>query len=95
MLIITEAAAAVLRNLLHRAPAANRGGLRLVANDDTPGEPGVQMSLISRPFPGDLVAIGDPLTYLASCSVDTLRDQVLDAGRPDDPTGLRLVPSAA
>lgn len=95
MLIITDTAAAVLRALLDSAQPAGRGGLRLVENRDTPGEPGVQMSLVAHPAPGDLVAADDPPVYLARGSADSLRGQVLDAERPDDPTALRLLPRAA
>lgn len=100
MLIITDTAAAVLRTIIRTAPADSRGGLRLQANEDTPGEPGVQMSLVARPQPGDLVAVSDPLVFLSACSVNTLRDQILDTelpdtAPPDDPTALRLLPRAA
>jgi Fe-S cluster assembly iron-binding protein IscA len=95
MLTITDTAVGVLRGVLARTGRPAGAGLRLVVNDETPGEPGFQLTLVDSPTPGDHVAAADPLVFVAPTAVAALRDQVLDADTQDDPVGLRVVPRAA
>jgi Fe-S cluster assembly iron-binding protein IscA len=95
MLEITDTAAGVLRDVLAQTATPAGSGLRLIVNDDTPGEPGFQLSLVDGPAPGDRVAAADPPVFVAAAAIGALRDQVLDAGAAGDPLSLRVVPRAA
>ena len=95
VLTITDAAAGVLRGVLRDAEHPTGAALRLVVNDETPGEPGFQLSLVDAPTPGDRVAGAAPPVFVAPAAVPALRDQMLDADTPGDPLSLRVVPRAA
>lgn len=95
MLSITQNAVDVLRTLLSDHGARPHAGLRLMVNNDTPGEPGFQLTLVDAPTPGDQVAAADPPVYVAPTAIGALRDQILDADMPADPASLRVIPRAA
>jgi Fe-S cluster assembly iron-binding protein IscA len=95
MFTITDTAVGVLREVLARTDRPAGTGLRLMVNDETPGEPGFQLTLVEQPTPGDQVAAADPLVFVAPAAIGALRDQVLDADGPGDPMSLRVIPRAA
>lgn len=93
MFTITDDAAHVLRGLLHAG--GREAAIRVTPNDDTPGEPGFQLSLVDRPAPGDARAAADPPVYLAPGAAAALRGQSLDAESGAGPAELRIIPHAA
>lgn len=95
MLRLSDTATDTLREVFARCERHHCSGLRLEVNNDTPGEPGFQLSVVAAPRPGDLVVVVDPPLYVARTAAPVLEGQLLVAEEPNDPASLRIVPQAA
>lgn len=90
MLHVTPTAQRAIRRAMAQAGTAPGGGLRITTNNDTPGEPGFQLTLVNGPEPEDRVAPANPRVYLEPATVVPLSDRVLDASDSSESICFRL-----
>jgi iron-sulfur cluster assembly protein len=77
---LTEAAAAAIRGLLAQADLGDESGLRVTAEMDETGEPGLHLSFEPEPADEDHVVRAHGVNvFLDPSAAEYLEDKVLDA----------------
>ena len=77
---LTEAAAAAIRALLEQADLGEEAGLRVTAEMDEKGEPGLHLSFDAEPADEDEVVRAHGVNvFLDPSAAEYLEDKVLDA----------------
>ncbi|TML85225.1 MAG: hypothetical protein E6G08_15125 [Actinobacteria bacterium] len=77
---LTEAAAAAIRDLLEQADLGEEAGLRVTAEMDEKGEPGLHLSFEGEPVDADQVVRAHGVNvFLDPSAAEYLEDKVLDA----------------
>ena len=77
---LTEAAAAAIRDLLEQADLGEEAGLRVTAEMDEKGEPGLHLSFEPEPPDEDQVVRAHGVNvFLDPSAAEYLEDKVLDA----------------
>jgi iron-sulfur cluster assembly protein len=80
MLKLTESAAAEIKSLLKHAELSEGAGMRIVAEADENGEPGLHLSFEPEPTEGDQTVTEHGVNvFLDPSAADALDDKILDA----------------
>jgi iron-sulfur cluster assembly protein len=91
MLMLTESAKEMVRDMVSTGDAPDGTGLRITAAHDEDGGPALSIELASEPAEGDQVLDEDGTrVFLEPEAASLLDDKVLDAERHDDHFHFRL-----
>jgi iron-sulfur cluster assembly protein len=93
MLMLTESAREVVRDLVAAGDADDDAGLRIAAEPAGDRQASLSLSLAEAPAEGDhVIEDGDTRVFLEPTAASLLDDQVLDASRHEDHVHFTFTP---